>query len=84
MQLQNKVLLYLIKAQSERWKENNWFQGFRRIYFIANIEVNAASFDKIAKLLDFLYLTSKVAGDETLSSRRSPPCSESSVSTYIS
>ena len=52
--MQNKVLLLLIKAQSEQWKENNWFQGFRRIYFIANIEVNAASFDKIAKLLDFL------------------------------
>ena len=29
------------------------------IYFIANIEVNAASFDKIGKLLDFLYLIRK-------------------------
>ena len=56
MQLENKVLLLLIKAQSEQLKENNRFQGFRRIYFIANIEVNPASFDKIAKLSDFLYL----------------------------
>ena len=41
-------------------------QGFRRIYFIANIEVNAASFDKIAKLLDFYTSHQEnVAGDET-------------------
>ena len=43
MQLQNKVLLLLIKAQSEQYGKKI-------------IEVNAASFDKIAKLLDFLYL----------------------------
>ena len=36
--------------------EKNWFQRFRRIYFIPNTEVNAASFDKIAKLSDILYL----------------------------
>ena len=38
------------------------------IHFIANIEVNALSFDKIAKLPDFLYLylaSEKLAGDET-------------------
>ena len=46
MQLQNKVLLLVIKAQPEQWKENSWLQGFRRINFIANIKVNA----------DFLYL----------------------------
>ena len=45
MQLQNKVLLLLIKAQSEQYGKKI-------------IEVNAASFDKITKLLDLLYLTS--------------------------
>ena len=72
MQLQNKVLLYLIKAQSERWKENNWFQGFRRIYFYCKHWGERGIIWQNRQIVGLLSVRTshqkKVAGDKTWSS----------------